>query len=197
MRYATVVADPPWPMPDYPGWIAPWESYGIPHDDGADRPLPYETMTVGEIANLRVRDVALPDSHLYLWTTSRFLEEAFSVIRAWGYRYSRSLVWAKTPRGRGLGGPPFGITTEYVLYATRGNLSPTGHISTSWFRWDRGRHSAKPDAFYRLVRTLSPGPYLELFARDKRPGYDAWGYEAPGAVLLPELMPRDYEEDYA
>lgn len=198
MRYATICADPPWPMPEYPGWLAEWESYGESHDDTACRPLPYEVMPVGEIANLRVRDIALPDSVLYLWTTSRFLEEAFAVVRAWGFTYSRTLVWSKTPRGRGLGGPPYGISAEFVLYAKRGSPAPAGHISTSWFRWERDklRHSAKPDAFYRMAATLSPGPRVDLFARTRRRGWDAWGYEAPGAVLLPELTrERAYEDE--
>jgi len=117
----------------------------------------------------------------YLWTTNKHIEQAFELIRAWGFRYSTTIVWAKAPMGGGFGGA-WGISTEYVLFARRGKLASTGRHGRSWINWKRPydkrgkpRHSAKRDAFYDLVREVSPGPHIEVFARDQRAGFDGWG----------------------
>ena len=96
-------------------------------------------------------------------------------MRAWGFEYSTTLVWAKAPLGSGLG-PTFGISTEFVLFARRGSLAHKEHHSGTCFTWKRGRHSEKPEAFYRdVVEKVSPGPYVELFGRNPRPGWTVWG----------------------
>jgi N6-adenosine-specific RNA methylase IME4 len=150
---------------------------------GASRPLAYPSMTVDEIKALRVADVAAEDAHLYLWTTNGYLPAAFDVAQAWGFQYSTALVWAKNIMGGGLGGA-FGISTEYVLFCRRGTLKSHGRVGGTWFNWkrpydERGkpRHSAKPQSFYAMVEEVSPGPYLEMFARDNRLGWDSWGNE--------------------
>lgn len=152
-------------------------------------------MSVADILSLDVGSIADSDAHLYLWTTNRFLSEAFAAVSAWGFTYSTTLVWAKAPMGGGLGGA-YGISTEFVLYARRGALRPLSRVTGTWFHWkrpydDRGkpRHSAKPPEFFKMVETVSPGPRVELFARDARPGWDAWGDQAPGAVQLDALAP--------
>ena len=76
-------------------------------------PLPYRTMGVAEIAALRVDDLADVDSHLYLWTINRYVEDAYDIARAWGFEPSTLLTWAKRPMGLGPGGA-FSITTEHV-----------------------------------------------------------------------------------
>jgi N6-adenosine-specific RNA methylase IME4 len=79
--------------------------------------------------------------------------------------------------GLGLGGI-FTPTTEFVIFGRRGVLNGMAKVETSWWNWKRGAHSAKPEAFLDLVETVSPGPYLELFARRQRLGWDTWGDEA-------------------
>jgi N6-adenosine-specific RNA methylase IME4 len=149
VRYATIVADPPWkvmggPLKGREGFI----------DTEASRPLPYPSMSVDEIAALRVADIAAPDAHLYLWTINRYLPDAFSIVKAWGFTYSTAPVWAKNPMGGGLGGT-YGISTEYLLFCRRGRLESLSRMNTTWFNWkrqydERGkpRHSTKPDDFY-------------------------------------------------
>lgn len=185
-RYRTIVADPPWPqkgagaLRGREGWL---------DAGGSSKAMPYRTLPVEAIAALPVAELADPaGAHLYLWATNRFLPDAFAVAAAWGFTYSTLLVWAKAPMGGGLGGA-YGISTEFVLYARRGRLPALGRARGTWFPWrrpydDRGkpRHSAKPPEFFELVRTVSPGPYLELFARAPRPGWDAWGDEAPDPI---------------
>lgn len=143
---------------------------------------------------MRVGDLAHGDgAHLYLWTTNRFLGEAFEVLRSWGFAYSTTLVWAKKPMGGGLGGA-YGISTEYALFARRGVVSTATRITGTWFPWkrpydERGKpkHSAKPPEFYAMVEQVSPGPRVELFARSARPNWDVWGNQAPDAVDLTSL----------
>lgn len=140
-------------------------------------------MSVHEIAGLPVRDLAAREAHLYLWTINAYVIEAYEIAWAWGFRPSTLLVWCKKPNGLGLGGT-YSLTAEYVLFARRGTLTAAERIDTTWFEWPRGAHSAKPEAFLDLVEQVSPGPYLELFARRQRLGWDTWGDEALEHVQL-------------
>ncbi len=142
-------------------------------------------MSLEQIRSLPIRDLAENDSHLYLWAPNAYLEAASEVVRRWGFKPSQTLVWAKTPRGIGLGGT-FTNTVEFVLFARSGSLAAKTRVGTSWFNWTRphNNHSAKPEAFLDLVESVSPGPYLELFARRQRLGWDTWGNEALEHVVL-------------
>jgi N6-adenosine-specific RNA methylase IME4 len=190
--YSTLVVDPPWPQKGG-GPLAGGHAEGFIGTAGS-RPMPYATMSVPQIAAMPIADVAAKDAHLYMWTTNRFLPDAFAVMAAWGFRYSTTIVWGKAPIGAGLGGA-HGIATEFVLFGRRGNLRATGRIGRNWFTWKRpynaqGKpmHSAKPPEFYtEVVEPVSPGPRLEMFARRARPGWDVWGDQAPGSVHIPAL----------
>lgn len=172
--YATIVADPPWPYPE--GW--PTFQAG---KHGGDRPgrrkLPYTAMQMNDLHPLPIGDLAAPNAHLYLWTTNRHLRIAYDLVEAWGFHFSQVLVWCKEPMGIGPGGA-FTSTTEFILFARRGSLRPLQRVDSSWWRWPRARaiHSAKPPAFLDLVERVSPGPYVELFARQPRLGWDSWGH---------------------
>jgi N6-adenosine-specific RNA methylase IME4 len=136
-------------------------------------------MTVDEIKALPVADLADDGCHVYLWTTNRYLRAGFDVLDAWGVRFGQALVWAKTPMGLGPGGT-FAQSTEYVLTGRIGSLRHLCRVDSTWFNWPRmdRQHSRKPDAFMDMVEQVSPGPYLELFARRQRLGWDTWGNEA-------------------
>jgi len=184
VTFATIVADPPWDVKagralgtyKVVGGKQVWSAGGT----AAARPLAYPTMTVQEIAALRIP--AADDCHLYLWTINRYVDEAFDVARAWGFNYSTLLTWAKNPKGSGLGGC-YGISSEYVLFCRRGSLAAKCDVNTTWFNWKRPykngypQHSAKPPEFYWMVEQVSPGPYLEMFARQPRAGWAVWGNE--------------------
>ena len=134
-------------------------------------------MTAAEIAAVPVSDMAEDDAHLYLWTTQRYIPDAFAIATAWGFTYSTTLVWAKTPMGIGPGGT-FTPNAEFVLFARRGSLAASRRVDSCWYQWPRTHeHSRKPEAFLDLVEQVSPGPYLELFARRQRLGWDTWGNE--------------------
>lgn len=181
-RYRTIVADPPWHYEPLPVGRTP---KGVEHD-GRTTPLPFDSMTVEEIAALPVSDLAATNAHLYLWTTNRYLRPAFDVMAAWGFRYSQALAWCKTPMGLGPGAT-FANTMEFVLVGKRGSLAPIRRWETAWFNWPRTTvHSKKPDALLDIVEQVSPGPYVELFARRARFGWDYWGDQSLETVDLPE-----------
>lgn len=266
LRYRTIVADPPWEIEAFPKWFGSGEK-GV-------TPTPYSFMSLEEICALPVKNLADNrdgDAHLYLWTITEYLPQAYDVARAWGFEPMAVLVWCKPPRGLGLGGI-FAANVEFVLFCRRSGftsvdtraprpdiaevtsrigelvreagfttadvnewvgasdiaswwMSPLplrcaipkpghwetikGHVpalaaldtrvaefnaekgkdrkpprpleervDSRWFVWPRGRHSEKPEAFFDLVERVSPGPYLELFARRQRLGWDTWGNEA-------------------
>jgi N6-adenosine-specific RNA methylase IME4 len=153
------------------------------HRDGVistpRRKLPYPSLTVPQIMGLPVAEMAAHPAHLYLWTTNKYLSASFDICAAWGFRPAQTLVWAKTPRGIGPGGA-FASNVEFVIFGRRGTLHAK-RVDSSWWNWKRpgnGHHSAKPEAFLDLVEQVSPGPYLELFARRNRLGWDTWGNEA-------------------
>ena len=184
MTYATIVADPPWAYPE--GWPGASTSPNsnmnrgvVPEAAKRRKPLPYSSMSVDEIAALPVADLAASDSVLFLWTTNRYLLDAYWVVGAWGFKPSQLLTWCKPVRGIGPGGA-FATTTEFIVYARRGKPKMERSDST-WFKWPRpanGQHSSKPEAFLDLVERVSPGPYLELFARRNRLGWSTWGNES-------------------
>ena len=174
--YSCIVADPPWQLDTGPDVIGGTGEAG--HDA-----LDYDQMSLEAIKALGedLRAHLPDDAHLYLWTTNRYVEAAYGVARAWGFEPSVLLVWAKTPQGVGLG-DTFRLTTEFILFARRGNLPDRQIIPTTWFNWPRGRHSEKPDEFFEMVESVSPGSKLtrlEMFARKEREGWTVWGDEVP------------------
>lgn len=180
-RYRTICADPPW---RYDGW-ANNVTERFPNVTPGRKPLDYPSMSVEDIAGLDVASLAKDDAHLYLWTTNRYLFDARTVAEAWGFRYSQLLVWAKTPRGKGPGGA-FAQNAEFILFCRRGKLAHKMRLDSVWFNWKRTpSHSTKPDAFLDLVEQVSPGPYLELFARRARFGWDYYGDESLGTAEMP------------
>lgn len=169
--YSTIVADPPW---SYAEGFTPTR-YPEQGKTYARNPLPYSALSVDDIAALPVGDLAADASHLYLWTTNRYLRAAFGLLDAWGFRYSQTLTWCKPPQGIAAGGA-FTSTTEFVLFGRKGSLAHKQRVDSSWWEWSRAGHSVKPAAFLDLVEQVSPGPYVELFARNPRLGWDSWGH---------------------
>lgn len=109
-RYGCIIADPPWP-----------EYGGGQIKRGADRHYPL--MKVPEICSLPVREVALPDSHIYLWVTNNYLRAGFEVLDAWGFVYKTTITWEKERQGLG---QYFRGTTEHVLFGVRGHHKRNG-----------------------------------------------------------------------
>lgn len=145
-------------------------------------------MSISDLRALRLP--ARLNAHLFLWTTNAFMDKAYDVARAWGFQPKTIVTWVKTkPDGTPSmkTGNYFRGATEHFLFCIRGSLPlSTDRAYPTAFLWPRLSHSVKPDAFYDLVESVSPGPYLELFARRQRLGWDTWGDEALNHV---ELVP--------
>jgi N6-adenosine-specific RNA methylase IME4 len=171
--YTTILADPPWQFQNRTGKMAPEHK----------RLLRYPTMELKEIMELPVSRLAAAKSHLYLWVPNALLQEGLKVMEAWGFTYKSNLVWYKIrkdggPDGRGVGFY-FRNVTELILFGVRGSmrtLNP-GRTQVNLLSTRKREHSRKPDELYNLVEGCSPGPYLELFARFRRPGWHQWGNE--------------------
>jgi len=172
-RYKTIYADPPWQFSNRTGKMAPEHK----------RLLRYPTMKLEEICNLPIRQLAEEDSHLYLWVPNALLFEGLKVMESWGFHYKTNLIWYKTrkdggPDGRGVGFY-FRNVTEMLLFGIRGRMRTLkpGRTQVNILPSRKREHSRKPDEFYNLIEECSPGPYVELFARFKREGWDQWGNE--------------------
>jgi N6-adenosine-specific RNA methylase IME4 len=182
VKYRTIVADPPW---DYPEGFAGGHSRtpGKWSSPVVTAPLPYPSLSVLEIGALPVREMADDDARLFLWTTNRYLPDSFYVLANWGFKYRQTLVWHKTDVNLPAHIAP--NSAEYILVGARGNPDRLGTLTSAVFTTARGkRHSAKPDAFLDMVESVSRGPYLELFARRQRLGWDTWGDEALAHVEI-------------
>lgn len=168
--YSTIVADPPWHYDEMQKRRYPEK--GLSYERMS---LAYSTLSVDEIAALPVEELAAPDAHLYVWTTNRYLPATFDIVKAWGFRYAQTLVWAKTPHGITAGGA-YTNSAEFCIFARRGSPGQLAREDSTWWHLPRGAHSAKPPAFLDMVERVSPGPRLELFARATRFGWDSWGH---------------------
>lgn len=172
--FSTIYADPPWRFANRTGKVAP-------EHRRLDR---YDTMSLDDICNLPVVDVAATDAHLYLWVPNALLPDGLKVMHSWGFRYISNIVWAKRrkdggPDGRGVGFY-FRNVTELILFGVKGSMRTLdpGRRQVNMIETRKREHSRKPDEAYELIEECSPGPYLELFARYPRKSWAAWGSEA-------------------
>ena len=173
--FATILADPPWQFQNRTGKVAPEHR----------RLNRYGTMTLADICALPVAQLTAETAHLYLWVPNALLPDGLSVMAAWGFQYKSNIVWHKVrkdggPDGRGVGFY-FRNTTELVLFGVRGKNARTlapGRRQVNILKTQKREHSRKPDEFYDIVESCSPGKYLELFARGSRPGWTTWGNQA-------------------
>ena len=172
--YGTILADPPWQFMNRTGKMAP-EHHRLAR---------YTTLKLEDILAIPVAQVAAPESHLYLWVPNALLAEGMAVLKGWGFTFKTNLIWYKVrqdggPDGRGVGFY-FRNVTEMVLFGVKGHFRtlPPGRRQVNIMTSRKREHSRKPDELYKIIEQGSPGPYLELFARGRRPGWSQWGNEA-------------------
>lgn len=187
--FTTIVADPPW---KYSAKVHAARvrkvteiGYGaekIRGRRGAEGYYP--VMDLDAIAALPVESVAAENAHLYMWATNSFIEPAHAICRAWGFEPRTVLTWVKARVDGGrlvhqIGmGHYYRNNTEHVIFAVRGSLKVLRRNQATALLMSKDKtHSRKPDDFYALVESMSPGPYLEMFARRPWPGWTSWGNE--------------------
>lgn len=186
-HYGVILADPPWYFRSYAKCANPASGRNVERH--------YRTMTLADIKALPIRDLASPAGcHLFLWTTGPTLQQAFSVIDAWGFKYSGiAFTWIKLKRShddRQLRILPtadgdfhvgLGFTTrknaEFCLLARRGNARRVAKNVRELIIAPVREHSRKPDQTHDRIERYSVGPYLELFGRTQRPGWTVRGDE--------------------
>ena len=173
--YGCILADPPWALT-----MAGQRKRA--KEGKKPEALPYPTMTIAQICDMPVGQLATEDAHLWLWTTNQHLEDGFKVMRAWGFKYLAPVHWVK-PTGMGNW---FVHRTQTMLFGYREKCRfPLARYRPNVFHsGDPKRHSEKPEAAYELVEAVSPGPRLELFARRKRNDWHTWGNEVPCDVFM-------------
>ena len=174
-RFYTIYADPPWRFQNRTGKVAPEHK----------RLNRYDTMTTKEIMSLPVESISAVKSHLYLWVPNALIPDGLAVMEAWGFKYKGNIVWEKVrkdgePDGRGVGFY-FRNVTELLLFGIRGENNRTlapARSQVNLIRTQKREHSRKPDEMVSIIEQCSPGPYLEIFARGNREGWDMWGNQA-------------------
>lgn len=175
-RYKVILADPPW-------------GYECKSPTGSPRPEScqqaggasyyYEVMSKEEICKIPVSEIAEKDSVLFLWGTVPLLPDAFEVMKAWGFEYKTMITWHKL-RCKGMG-YWFRGHTEQLLLGVRGNIRAFRSLTPNIQSIKVTEHSRKPPEFRNIIEDVTVGlePKIELFAREKREGWDAWGYQVP------------------
>jgi len=168
-KYKTILADPPWP-----------ETGGGKIRRGADRHYPL--MSVHEILAMapQINNLADDACHLYLWTTNNYLPDALKVMRRWGFEYITMITWMKDRKGLG---QYYRGMSEHCLFGRKDVLpyrkKEDGKRAqgVTAFQAKRQEHSRKPDEMRTMIELVSYEPRIELFAREKFDGWDAWGNE--------------------
>ena len=192
-QFGTILADPPWRFSNRSGKVAPEHK----------RLLRYPTMSLQEILELPVPQMAKDRSHLYLWVPNALILEGLEVLKRWGFTYKTNIVWHKIRKDGGPDGRVVGFyfrnVTELVLFGVRGSLrtAAPGRSQVNIILTRKREHSRKPDELYNIIEKCSPGPYLELFARHPQPSWSQWGNEINSKGEREPLPPPIYQQKVA
>lgn len=189
-RYPVIYMDPPW------NWMARSQK-------GLGRSPKYPKLDVDEMKKLPMRQIAAKESILLMWATMPFLGQAIELGQSWGFIYKTvALTWVKSTKQAAKLGLPVEDQRNFANgtgYWTMSNPEVCLLFTTKYFpqrkRRDvhqlvvapRERHSKKPDVCYERIERLLDGPYLEIFARQHRPGWDAMGNEISGLDIRDEI----------
>ena len=142
----------------------------------------YELMTLEQLKAMPVSELAEEDAHLWLWTYTSALRQSYDILEAWGFTPRSVFTWVKPRMGLGV---YLRNATEHVLLGTRGKAPILYRAQPNWGFFPVQDHSHKPEEFHKIVERVSPGPYLELFARRRQPGWDVWGNEIDSDIVIP------------
>lgn len=167
-KYNTIVIDPPWDI----------SMAGHMLNHTWKEELPYKTMTLEEIKQMPIGQIANIGCHVYCWTTNKMLKQTFDVLESWDVNFHLCLVWTKNSGIAPCLGYVF--ATEFCLLGFYGKpmqkFNSMGKVN--WLNLkqnSQGKHSSKPDEFYKLIEQMSPAPRIDIFARKRHTGFDAWG----------------------
>lgn len=178
--YSVIFADPPW---HYNNRKTGGERKKKTKFEGGAMKH-YSLMKDAELLAMAdfVDDLSAKNSALFLWVTFPRLDFGIQLLKAWGFRYTTAAYhWVKLGKtGKLIYGPGYYTASnlESVLLGVKGSMRPAKKMTPSIIFHARMAHSQKPSIFYDKARELYPdGRALEMFARDKKPGWDTWGNE--------------------
>ena len=181
-KYNTIVIDPPWNINS----VSNTSHLQFKFSDS----LPYSVMSDNELRSFPLNDFAEDDCQLFLWVTHSTLLFGLELLKIWGFKYHCLITWDKMQ----------GVTicgvcrkTELVLYAYKGHqiLKLKGVSLPTVFRENRAGHSVKPKLFYELLLKSTPEPRIDIFARKKHYGFDAWGNQVDETPTLESYNEND------
>lgn len=170
LSFGAILADPPWYFRNYSA------------KGEAKNPVShYQCMSTADIVALPVHQLAGPDCALFMWATAPMLPDAVALMSAWGFAFKSAGAWAKqssTGKSWAFGtGYCFRSAAEFYLLGTIGKPKVRSRSIRNLIVAPVREHSRKPDSLHRDVEALYAGPYAELFAREPRKGWEAWGNE--------------------
>ena len=175
--YKTILSDPPW---------------NINQKGNLGAVRHYNLMTLDQIKAMPIADLADQDSHCWLWVTNSTLRYGYDVLEAWGFTPRSIFTWVKPRMGLG---NYLRNATEYVLFGTKGKAPVLFKGQPNWGFFPRQEHSHKPEELHKIIERVSPGPYLELFARRRQPGWDVWGNEIESDIDIPGYPVPNYRKE--
>jgi N6-adenosine-specific RNA methylase IME4 len=169
-RFRTILADPPW---------------DIQQRGARGAQCHYDLLSLDRIEAMPIADLAEDDAHLWLWVTNATLRHGYDVAEAWGFTVRSPLTWIKFRLGLG---NYLRNATEHLLFATKGKAPVNFRSQPTWVNAPVQDHSHKPEEQYALIERISPGPYIELFARRRplsRSDWSVWGNQIDSDVSIP------------
>ena len=175
-RYHCCYLDPPWDINQKGKY-------------GAEKH--YDLMTLEQIRNLPIPQLTAQNSHVWLWVPNGLIPQGLELLKEWGFTYRSPFYWVKPRMGLG---NYLRNASEVVLLGTRGTAPVLFRGQPNWGFFPLQDHSHKPEEMYDIIERLSPGPYLELFARRHRPGWDSWGNEIDSDIYIPGYPVPTYSD---
>lgn len=171
-KYQIIYADPPWEYRNK-------KTGGSMKSGSASK---YKTLSLDKICSLDIKSISHNNSVLFLWTTTPFLQGAFSVMNAWGFKYKTALYWRKIMSlGMGFW---FRGQVEVLLMGVKGKVKAFRIQKTNFIQAKAQKHSQKPEEFRKLIEETKLMPRIELFAREPHEGWDVWGNEVDSDIEL-------------
>lgn len=150
--------------------------------------MPYKTMSDSEIMTFPINDFADDECDLFMWTTHTKLPLALEILQKWGFKFHVLLTWDKIS-GVCING--FHRKTEFVVYSYRGkqgiDIGEGSYIPTLFSSKANG-HSKKPDKFYSIIKNRTKEPRIDIFARKRHFGFDAYGDQVEKEIEVPLLL---------
>lgn len=178
MKYNVIYADPPWAYNN--------KRTGGNLKSGAE--AIYTTMSIAEIGDLPIAEIAEPNAVLFMWATTPLLQEALQTLQNWGFTYKTMITWNKTGRlGMGFW---FRVQTEHLMLGVKGKITPFRMTQRNIIDHPTMKHSEKPAIFRSIIElaTAQMNPHrIELFARKQFDGWTCLGNAIDGQDIRQSL----------